>query len=296
MTRGLGELDVLRSLIPDLLVPVFALVTQLGDLWVYFVVLSVLYWLGPRTPRWRDGVDREKMAYVIALTLGALSLTLALKGLFALPRPPSPDIVPGSQFVPQAYHAAYEWLAVSDGYGFPSGHALGSTVVWGGLALTLAVSTLRRRLATATGIVALISLSRLVLGVHYLVDILAGVALGVTYLLIERRITGEDPRLAFWVAAGIAAVAFVTTGFGFEGAAALGATLGGVFTWQAVSPRLDRTPTRREAYTTAVLGLPVLGLLLALVTTVSDVLVASLLGNAVVIAGLLALPIVSNRK
>ncbi|WP_332897701.1 phosphatase PAP2 family protein [Haladaptatus sp. CMSO5] len=296
MTRGFGELDFLRALIPEVLIPLFALVTQLGDLWFYFVVLSVLYWLGPRTPLWRDGVDREKMAYVIALTLGALSLTLALKGLFALPRPPAPDVVPGSQFIPQTYHAAYEWLAVSDGYGFPSGHALGSTVVWGGLALTLTVSTFRRRLATAAGIVALISLSRLILGVHYLVDILAGITLGAAYLLIERRITGEDPRLAFWIAAGFAAIAFVTTGFGVEGAAALGATVGGVFTWQAVSPRLDRTPTRREAYITAVIGLPVLGLLLALTTTVSEILVASLLGNAAVIAGLLALPLVSNRQ
>lgn len=295
MTRGFGELDFLRDLVPDVLIPLFAVVTQLGDLWFYFVVLSVLYWLGPRTPLWRDGVKRDKIAYVIALTLGALSLTLALKGLFALPRPPAPDIVPGSQFIPEAYHAAYDWLAVSDGYGFPSGHALGSTVVWGGLALTLGVSTFRRRVTTAAGIVALISLSRLVLGVHYLVDIFAGVALGVTYLLIERRITDEDPRLAFWIAAGIAAVAFVTTGFSMEGAATLGATLGGVFTWQAVSPRLDRTPTKREAYTTVALGLPVLGLLLALVTSVSGILVASLLGNAAVIAGLLALPLMSNR-
>ena len=77
-----------------------------------------------------------------------------------------------------------------DTYSFPSGHAMISTAAYGALAY-LAWRHLRTRpgrLAVAGGtvvLVALICFSRLYLGVHYLSDVLAGIAGGTFWLALS---------------------------------------------------------------------------------------------------------------
>jgi undecaprenyl-diphosphatase len=74
-----------------------------------------------------------------------------------------------------------------DTYSFPSGHAMISTAAYGALAYLAwsRLETRRSRLTLVAGtslLVALIGFSRLYLGVHYLSDVLAGVAGGVFWL------------------------------------------------------------------------------------------------------------------
>jgi undecaprenyl-diphosphatase len=74
-------------------------------------------------------------------------------------------------------------------YSFPSGHAVASTLFYGTvcvLGLEHLRSPLRRGLATAAavGMVLLVSFSRVYLGVHYPVDVVAGMALGGACLLV----------------------------------------------------------------------------------------------------------------
>lgn len=72
-------------------------------------------------------------------------------------------------------------------YSFPSGHAVGSTVLYGVLA-ALVVRELRTRreraiaIGVATLVIALICFSRVYLGVHYLSDVVAGVLEGAVWL------------------------------------------------------------------------------------------------------------------
>ena len=49
------------------------------------------------------------------------------------------------------------------------------------------------------GLAALVSVSRLVLGLHYLVDVVAGAAIGLVYLAVALRVLGT-PRRAFALA------------------------------------------------------------------------------------------------
>jgi len=69
-------------------------------------------------------------------------------------------------------------------YAFPSGHAFGAAAAYGALALAIAsVMTTRRERAlaflAAASIVLIVAASRVILGVHYVSDVLAGVAAGV---------------------------------------------------------------------------------------------------------------------
>lgn len=112
------------------------------------------------------GVRREFRWTAIAL--GAiptgLVLNILLKEVFARMRP---SLLPG--------------MPVYETYSFPSGHAAGATLVYGVLAAYLAWRFPRPRaraliFAGAIFMVALVCFSRLVLGVHYASDVVAGVA------------------------------------------------------------------------------------------------------------------------
>lgn len=72
-------------------------------------------------------------------------------------------------------------------YSFPSGHALGSTVLYGALAAIVVWQAPRWRgsalaIAVATLLIALICFSRMYLGVHYLSDVVAGFLEGIFWL------------------------------------------------------------------------------------------------------------------
>ena len=76
---------------------------------------------------------------------------------------------------------------------FPSGHALNTTVVLGAIAVALVISaTSRRALAVpvaavvAASVALAVGLSRPVLGVHFVADVVAGWLLGVVWLVLVR--------------------------------------------------------------------------------------------------------------
>lgn len=81
-----------------------------------------------------------------------------------------------------------EAIRSATGYSFPSGHAMGSTIVFGALTY-LALrrfGTWRERsaaLALAISTVLAISLSRIYLGVHWITDVVAGITAGLVWVV-----------------------------------------------------------------------------------------------------------------
>ena len=117
---------------------------------------------------WRHGA-RKLAIYLAATTAGGGLVSTAIKLLVDRPRP-------------EVDHPIVEAFGKS----FPSGHALSSTVVFGAVLLAFLPVLSGRWRHTAvvlTGLFVLaIGASRLLLGVHFLSDVLAGHVLGLAWL------------------------------------------------------------------------------------------------------------------
>lgn len=231
MSRGVGVTEVLRTVLPEWSVEVFALLAFLGDLVVIVPVVSVLYLgsiragLGRSTGASGDEpLCSDRTATTIAVVMGGLALVVLLKGAFALPRPPA------------------ELHAVSPSeHGFPSGHAMAATVLWGALVWWSSVATLRTRVAAAAVVVSVVGFSRLALGVHYFVDVVASVLFGTVYLAVALWFVADRPLGAFGLAVGIAALATVVTGASDRAVLALAGTVVAAVGWWLV----ERPASRR---------------------------------------------------
>lgn len=149
------------------------LITDIGDEKAYIALLVIIYLAV--NPRWGRRVG-------IALML-SLTLNFHLKGIIDTPRPfeVDPDVARGQAAV-----------ATAPGAGFPSGHAQGAGTFWGYLALQV-----RRGWfwVLAAVVVALISASRVYLGVHMPVDVVGGLAAAAVVVAAAVAVQWYGPRL-----------------------------------------------------------------------------------------------------
>lgn len=189
--RGIGETAVVDAL-PEVVVVLFAAITHLADPWFLFGLLAIAYWFaGDRLA----ASPRRAGATAIAVVTCAYAAVALAKAAFALPRPPGaigPADVP--TWLPGLLSAWYESQVLSDGFGFPSGHATGGAAAYAALALLFDRAwTPPRRLLGAAGIAVAVAVSRVVIEVHYLVDVAVGVLLGVGVVAGALWLAG-DPR------------------------------------------------------------------------------------------------------
>ena len=298
MGHGLGVTEFVAGNAPEPVVVLFAVLTQLGGLWFYFLALTVTYSLGERLPPRPALLDRPRVAYLVALALGAAALTATLKGLVAHPRPPSATVAVGVDLFPPSLRPLYERAATADGFALPSGHATGATIIYGGAATVLGVGTRRQRYGAATLVVGIVALSRVVLGVHFLGDVLAGIVVGAGYLLVAHAVSmrGSAPARAFSLAGALAATAVLVEGFGPEPATILGAALGARLVWGLAGDALRAlAPSRRVGAVTLAFALPVFGGLFGATYALEPAAPLALLGGAVSGGGILVAPLVGER-
>lgn len=167
VTAGLSFNLWLQNFHHPVLIALFTLITYLGDQPFYLAVIPFIYWsLHKKFGR--------RLAYL--LIVGYL-VNGWLKNLFRLPRPPV------------ELH-----LVHAEGYGFPSGHAMTPTVVWGYTAWVW--RHLHRWVLPGFVIfIGLITFSRLYLSVHYPADSLGGLFFGLIMVLIALPLV---PRIETW--------------------------------------------------------------------------------------------------
>jgi membrane-associated phospholipid phosphatase len=209
--------ETIRAAVPDPLRPIVEAATHLGDPTTVLVVALGFAWIGS---------SRERGARVLAVALVAFAVTNGLKGLFVLERP-----------VERLAFAADDY----GGYAFPSGHALGAAAVYGAVAIAAERSRPRRRYAVVGVLIVLVALSRLVLGVHYAGDVVAGTVIGIGIAVGVLWLPAIDPGRLFALAGALAVASYATPARAFM-PATVGAALGAVGAWYV----LERRPTRFE--------------------------------------------------
>ena len=208
--------------------------TQLGSVFVVVPLAVLAYWWAPdRLGTWLPAV----FAYY--------GLMASIKSLNSATRPEVGPPV-GPEAVPSILSGWYDHSTAIATTSFPSGNAMVTALIAGLVVVDLRIGSVRSRAAAAVGLIAVVGYSRLGLGVHYPVDVLGGIALGLALagaiVLLRRRV--DDDVAAVYVVAVALALASVwlrSNGFGvpdlaaLEGSnrvTALGGALGGLLVWR----------------------------------------------------------------
>jgi membrane-associated phospholipid phosphatase len=146
-------------------------ITQLGSTMVITVALIITACVDYFRRR-----SREVFMFVAAIGIGELVLNNLLKILVHRERP------------------SVLRLVAAHGYSFPSGHTVAAAACWMGIALVLGRDRSRLVRASLAGGAALIAVSvatsRALLGVHWLTDVIAGLAIGWGWFTIVAIIFG----------------------------------------------------------------------------------------------------------
>ncbi|QBQ56079.1 phosphatase PAP2 family protein [Nitrosococcus wardiae] len=139
----------------------FAAISRLGDGVFWYTLMLIL-------PMMRG--EQGLMASLHMLMVGSIALLIykGLKGRMERPRPFN------------THEGIYIYTAPLDHYSFPSGHtlhAIGFTII--------AVGYFPELAWLLVPFTALVALSRVVLGLHYPTDVLAGAAIGTTIAVVS---------------------------------------------------------------------------------------------------------------
>ncbi len=153
-------------------------ITRLADRETQVILTLIIAAILFAFKKWRTG-----LWYGLSVLIGAGLLNGGVKELYGRVRPEE-----------------IEHLVLQGGYTFPSGHAMGSMIVYGGLLFLIARAFYfsRRNLRGLTWLLGLfigllilvIGLSRIYLGVHYPSDVIGGFSLGFAWLSLSIALLG----------------------------------------------------------------------------------------------------------
>jgi len=152
----------------------FKFITVFGDKEAYLTVLPIVYWC----------IDAKVGRRLFLLILTSLGLNSFLKYTFTIPRPDASKVTR---------------LVIEQSPSFPSGHAQGTSTLWGYLATQWAKLWFR---IAVVALILLVGMSRIYLGAHFPQDVLGGWLLTLTvvglFLWLEPKVLPHLQGLPWW--------------------------------------------------------------------------------------------------
>ncbi len=279
----------INEALPQVVVEAFGILTTLGDGATLVAVAALLYWFGAAE-------DHHDRAMVLAVAVTTLALVAGLKGILEVQRPLY-AAQPPLEFAPETY----------PGWSTPSAHSMGAAAVYGALAVVMDVGKRWQRYTVAGALVVAIPFSRVVIGVHYVGDVILGALLGLGLVAVALRITNRSVTPMFALSLAIAVGAFLLGSEEYT-TMAIGASLGGLVTWSVLENR-EADPLGASLLLLGLLVLPVLavvrlldsliavegGFVIAGTVTVSLLAILETAGFAVAFGGAIAAPYVATE-
>jgi len=195
MVAGLNEWFGDTLVNNDVVYYLFTAISYLGDTLVYIIIGATLYLI----------YDKRFAKNLFLALLGSNYLDNSLKDIFQDPRPASNAL-----------------RANATGYGFPSGHAQGSTVTYGYLAFHTQKNYAQEKWYKYIPwiflvVIYLVAISRQIIGVHDVEDIVGGLLIGISFLLlfinleplITEKINTFDLPIKLIIAVAIPVILFI---------------------------------------------------------------------------------------
>ena len=152
------------------------MISMAGEIIIPLFIILFIYWC----------MDKKRGLAVTLSMLTALITTQIVKAIVRYPRPfmVYPDLINGGR------------LETATGYSFPSGHSTGASSFYGSLAVLFRSRILR---AIAVILIIMVPVSRMYLGVHWPMDVLAGTVIGLVsaFLLAPMFLRMQESRESF---------------------------------------------------------------------------------------------------
>lgn len=173
------QLDILlffQSIANPFLDVLMNIASMAGEIIIPLFIILLVYWC----------IDKEKGYAVTVSMLTALVTTQIVKAIVRYPRPfmVYPDLIGGGR------------LETATGYSFPSGHSTGASSFYGSLAVLFRSRILR---VIAIILIVMVPVSRMYLGVHWPMDVLAGTIIGLVsaFMLAPMFLSMQESRKSF---------------------------------------------------------------------------------------------------
>lgn len=173
------QLDILlffQSIANPFLDVLMNLVSMAGEIIIPLFIILLVYWC----------IDKKRGYAVTLSMLTALITTQIVKAIVRYPRPfmVYPELIGGGR------------LETATGYSFPSGHSTGASSFYGSLAVLFRSRILR---AIAIILIIMVPVSRMYLGVHWPMDVLAGTIIGLVsaFMLAPMFLRMQESRKSF---------------------------------------------------------------------------------------------------
>ncbi|ARK30892.1 phosphatase PAP2 family protein [Halalkalibacter krulwichiae] len=243
----MNQAEFLRTLTENqhpMLDSIAAILTFLGNEEFYFLIVPIIYWC----------VQKQAGFRLFYIFLVSVTINAFLKITYAIQRPI------GVEGVHSLFISSAEVGSHYPNDSFPSGHAQGSTTLWGYLAYLISRPTFW---VFAVCLILLISFSRIYTGLHWPTDVIAGIMIAVFILIVAIRIQhflSTIPAKAQWSLAILIPLFFVAFFPEEEGAKyagfLLGAGIGYLIEGQKVNMLIsNRTVKKISAYAIGIIGL-----------------------------------------